>query len=92
MRFILKAFIKKTVVSETIYKQNSQTAREFIIKDEKNVIEEKSQLINYINKTQQLRELEFDNKLSHCFGKLNKEEWNTMFYKHLNHHLNQFSV
>ena len=88
----MKAFIIKIVVSEIIYKHNSRTAPVFIIKDEKNFIEEKSQLINYINKTQHLRELEFDNKLSHCFGKLNKEEWNTMFYKHLNHHLNQFSV
>ena len=47
MSFILKAFIKKTVLSETIYKQNSQTAPVFIIKDEKNFIEEKSRLINY---------------------------------------------
>ena len=92
MRFILKAFIKKTVVSEIIYKQNSQTSPEFIIKDEKNVIEEKSRLINYINKTQQLGELEFDNKLSRSFRKLNKQEWNNMFYNHLDHHLNQFSI
>ena len=92
MRFILKVFIKKTVVSETIYKQNSQTAPIFIIKDEKNFIEEKNRLINFINKTQQLGELEFDNKLSRSFGKLNKEEWNNMFYKHLDHHLKQFSV
>lgn len=92
MRFILKIFIKKTVVSETIYKQNSQTAPMFIIIDEKNFIEEKSRLINYINKTQQLGESEFDNKLSRSFGKLNKEEWNNMFYKHLDHHLKQFSV
>ena len=92
MRFILKVFIKKTVVSETIYKQNSQTAPMFIIIDEKNFIEEKSRLINYINKTQHLGESEFDNKLSRSFGKLNKEEWNNMFYKHLDHHLKQFSV
>ena len=92
MGFILKAFIKKIVVSEALYKQNSQTAPAFIIKDEKIFTEEKNRLINYINKTQQFGETEFDNKLSHSFGKLNKEEWNNMFYKHLDHHLTQFGV
>lgn len=33
---------------------------------------------------------EFDGKESHSFGKLSLEEWNNMFYKHLDHHLRQF--
>lgn len=92
MSFILKTFIKKTVVSEALYKHNSQTAPAFIIKDERKFDQEKNRLINYINKTQQLGEAEFDNKLSHSFGKLNSVEWNNMFYKHLDHHLTQFGV
>ncbi len=92
MGFILKTFIKKIVVGKGSYKHNSQTAPAFIIKDEKIFTDEKNRLINHINKTQQLGETEFDNKLSHSFGKLNKEEWNNMFYKHLDHHLNQFGV
>ena len=31
-------------------------------------------------------------KESLSFGKLSVDEWNTMFYKHLNHHLEQFGV
>ena len=53
---------------------------------------EKARLIDYIEKTQQLGEAHFDNKESHSFGVLTKTEWNNMFYKHLNHHLNQFKV
>ena len=34
----------------------------------------------------------FDKKESHSFGLLSVKEWNTMFYKHLDHHLNQFGV
>lgn len=91
-RFLLKAFIKKIVVSEKPYKRNGQTAPAFLIKDEKQFEEEKSRLINYINKTQQLGEAHFDGKESHSFGKLTKNEWNNMMSKHLNHHLTQFGV
>jgi hypothetical protein len=49
-------------------------------------------LTDFITKTQQLGENHFDGKNSHSFGVMNKTEWNNMFYKHLNHHLNQFGV
>ncbi|MCJ8164098.1 hypothetical protein MKJ04_04535 [Pontibacter sp. E15-1] len=29
---------------------------------------------------------------SHSFGRLSSQEWNNMFYKHLDHHLSQFGV
>lgn len=92
MKFILKAFIKDVVVNEKPFKQNSQTAPAFLIKTDKNFQEEKERLINFIKKTQQLGENYFDGKESHSFGKLNKNEWNNMFYKHLDHHLNQFGA
>ena len=90
MKFILKLLVKKKVISETPYKQNGQTAPAFLITDDRNFEVEKERLIAHINKTQQLGEAHFDNKISHSFGPLNKTEWNNMFYKHLNHHLTQF--
>ena len=92
VKLILKLLVKKAVLGEAAYKQNVQTAPQFIIKDDKNFEEEKQRLINFIIKTQQLGEAHFDGKESHSFGVLNKTEWNNMFYKHLNHHLNQFGV
>lgn len=92
MRFILKNLVKNKVVSETPYKHNGQTAPAFVIKDEKNFEVEKNRLITYIKKTQELGEQHFDGKESHSFGVLNKTEWNNMFYKHLDHHLQQFGV
>ncbi len=91
-KFILKAFIKNLVVSEKPYKKSSQTAPEFLIKDDKNFETEKTRLINYIKKTQELGEAYFDNRESHSFGPLTKTEWNNMFYKHLDHHLTQFGA
>lgn len=92
MKLILKTFVKKVVTNEVPYKHNSQTAPQFIIKETKDFDLEKSRLIDYINKTQQLGENHFEGFESHSFGALNKIEWNNMFYKHLNHHLSQFGV
>ncbi len=49
-------------------------------------------IIQNINRVQQEGESKFDVRISHSFGKLNKTEWNNMFYKHLDHHLSQFGV
>lgn len=92
MKFILKTFVKKIVVNETPYKQNNPTAPHYIISDSKDFEIEKKRLIDYIIKTQQLGESYFDKKESHSFGRLSSGEWNNMFYKHLDHHLNQFGV
>ena len=92
MKLILKMLVKNKVVSETPYKQNSPTAPQFVIKENKNFEIEKQRLIDFITKTQLLGETHFDNKTSLSFGPLTKTEWNNMFYKHLHHHLTQFGV
>lgn len=91
-RMLVKLLIKPLVTSEKPYKKNGQTAPQFLIKDEKNFETEKERLINFLKKTQSLGENHFDNKESHSFGKLTTNEWNNLFYKHLDHHLNQFGV
>lgn len=92
MRFILKVLAKKAVVGNTPYTRNIKTAPQFIIKGDKDFGLEKNRLINYINKTHDLGGNEFEGKESLSFGKLTSKEWNNMFAKHLDHHLNQFGV
>ena len=92
MAFILKSFVKSKVTDEVPYKQSLRTAPAFIVKDEKVFEKEKTRLINYITRTQELGRSYFHKKASHSFGELTKDEWNNMFYKHLDHHLNQFGV
>ena len=92
MGLVLKLLVKKIVVSETPFKHNERTAPAFLMTGEKDFSKEKERLINYINKTQALGEEHFDGKESISFGKLSKTEWNNMFYKHLDHHLNQFGA
>lgn len=92
VRFILKTVVKKYVLSPNPYKHNGKTAPEFIIKEERNFDLEKEKLINNIIKTQELGEKHFDGLENISFGKMSSDQWNTMFYKHLNHHLSQFGV
>ena len=92
MKFVLKLLVKDKVVGPQPYRQNTPTAPAFIIKDDKDFDTEKKRLIDHLNQTLQLGEPHFNNKESHSFGKLSVGEWNTMFYKHLDHHLAQFGV
>ncbi len=91
-KLIMKLFVKNIVVSEKPYKQSSQTAPEFIIKDERNFEPERQRLIEHIQKTQALGKTHFEGKASHAFGALSSVEWNNLFTKHLEHHLTQFGV
>lgn len=92
MKLVLKLFVKKKVVGEQGYPENSPTAPQFVIKDERSFETEKNRLIEYLNKTQALGANYFNGRESHSFGKLSSTEWNNMFYKHLDHHLKQFGV
>lgn len=92
MGFILKSFIKKMVVSDKPYSKNSKTAPAFLVSEEKDFESEKKRLVDYIRETQVLGAYIFDGKVSHSFGPLSANEWNNMFYKHLDHHLKQFGV
>lgn len=91
-KLLLNLFVKKSVLNEKPYPKNSPTAPQFQIKEDKNFTKEKQRLIDYINKTHSLGANHFDGKESHGFGNLSADEWNNMFYKHLQHHLEQFGV
>lgn len=91
-RFMLKLFVKSAVVGPKPYPKNGRTAPEFIIADERDFETEKKRLIGHLNKTNELGADHFHNRESHSFGPLTKDEWNVLFYKHLDHHLTQFGV
>lgn len=89
---ILKLFAKRYVTSEKPLKKNGPTGPQFIIGDGRAFESEKKRLVEFLTRTQELGEKEFDGKTSASFGVLTATEWNNMFYKHLNHHLEQFGV
>lgn len=92
VRFMLKLFVKNTVVGEKPYKRNNPTASAFVIKDDRDFEVEKKRLIGFIRQTQELGASHFDGKENLNFGKLSVKEWNILFFKHLDHHLQQFGI
>lgn len=91
-KFFVKLFAKNIVVGPKPYKRNLRTAPVFLMTEEKDFQKEKARLQSYLDKTLELGEDYFDMRESHSFGTLTKNEWNTLFYKHLDHHLQQFGV
>jgi hypothetical protein len=91
-RFILRIFVKNIVVNEKPYAKNSRTAPEFVMVGQKNFEQERIKLIDNIKKSQQLGYEYFDGKENFSFGIMSGQEWNNLFYKHLDHHLSQFGL
>lgn len=91
-RWILRKFIKNSVVSKKAYPKNGKTAVAFVIKNDPVFETEKTRLIAFIKQTQALGAAAFEGKESHSFRSLTANEWNVLFYKHLAHHLTQFGV
>ena len=90
--FLLKLFVMNIVVGEKPYKKESPTPPEFLVRDERDFENEKQRLIAHLRKTQQLGRNWFEGRESHSFGALTAQQWNNMFYKHLDHHLSQFGM
>ena len=92
-KFMIKLFgVKKIVTNETPYKKNGRTAPEFLITDERDFEIEKKRIIHNLTKTQEMGETHFEGLESRSFGAMTAKEWNNTFYKHIDHHLNQFGV
>lgn len=92
-RFMAKVFAKNTVLGATKpYKKNTPTAPIFKMTEPKDFEVEKKRLVDHLNKTQELGNTHFDGMENPAFGNLTDTQWNTLFSKHLDHHLQQFGV
>lgn len=84
--------IKAKLYNEEPWKKNLPTAPNFLIKDERNFQDEKTALLDLVNKFY-LAGAGGISKYPHpFFGKLTAEQWGKSMYKHLDHHLSQFAV
>jgi hypothetical protein len=63
-----------------------------LIVEERKFETEKTNLKDYIKKVQELGTEQFDFIDSESFGSSGWPQWSNMFYKHINHHLQQFGV
>jgi hypothetical protein len=91
-RFFAKLFAKAMVVGDKPYGRNGPTAPSFIIKDARDFGREKARLLTYIDKTYKQGTKHYEGLENMTFGVLTAKQWNTLFSKHLDHHLSQFGV
>jgi hypothetical protein len=87
---ILGPLIKKKLMKEIPFDKNLPTHKDFIIKDEPSLVDERQKLIDLVN--------DFNAKKDQLaakhpiFGKMSTQQWDSLNWKHLDHHLRQFGV
>lgn len=91
-KFFARIFAKATVVGSKPYPKNGPTAPMFVMNDAKDFEAEKARLIAHVDKTFKQGKTHYEGLENMTFGKLSAEQWNTLFSKHLDHHLTQFGV
>lgn len=89
--FLFGRMAKKKMVNFEPFSKSLPTDPTFIVKRPVNFNEEKGRLIAYIER---LREnpTAVKDSVHPFFGKMSREEWDTLGWKHLDHHLRQFGV
>ena len=92
MGFLFGKIAKKQLLKDAPFKQNMPTAPSFIVKDEREFDVEKNKLIQLIQKFGNANAEEIAGRPHPFFGKLTKDEWDVLQWKHLDHHLKQFGV
>ena len=79
-------------MSNKPYKPGLPTAKEFIIKNDRDFEVEKKDLLNQLNTFLAKGEKNCDGRVHPAFGKLSSYEWGFSQWKHFDHHLRQFGV
>lgn len=92
MRWVLKKFVKPSVVGDKPYPKNGRTAPVFIISDERDFEKEKAKLIAHVERVQRAGASAYEGKANPSFGPMTAQEWSTLYHKHMDHHLTQFGV
>ena len=92
MGYLFGWMLKSKLHNEEPWKKGMPTAPNFLIKDERNFVEEKNLLIELVTKFNSNGPLKVGLYPHPFFGKLNSDQWGKSMYKHLDHHLVQFGV
>jgi len=93
--FIGKLFgkvAKKKMLGEEPFKKNLPTDASFVVKDERNFYDEHHKLMSLIRQFSETNPDTIAAKVHPFFGRMTKEEWGILSWKHLDHHLKQFGA
>ena len=88
----LNVVVKWFVLRQKQFKPDLPTAKAFVVADRREFEREKARLVANLREIR-ARGLEGGPWASHTlFGRLTNDQWGTLTYKHLDHHLRQFGV
>jgi len=73
-------------------RRNSPTVKDLVVQDERDLGTERERLCGLINRFAAAGPKGCTTHPQSFFGRLTPEEWATLMYKHLDHHLRQFGV
>jgi hypothetical protein len=83
---------RKKMTGSQPFGKNLPTDPNFIVKTHPDFDLEKNNLIGYVKTFAQKGPPGITKEPHPFFGKMTAEEWDTLMYKHLDHHLRQFGV
>lgn len=90
---IIGRMIKRMVLAnDEPLRRNSPTAKELVVQDERDLGKERERLYGLIDRFAAAGPKGCTTHPHSFFGRLTPEEWATLMYKHLDHHLRQFGV
>jgi len=87
---ILAPFVRKSVLGEKPFGRNSPTDPTFVVAEERDFNAERAHLLTLIDRFVERGAAAAGNETHSFFGKLTGDEWGTLMYKHIDHHLRQF--
>ena len=92
MGILIGGIAKKQFVGGKPFPRNSPTDKHFLITGQRNFDDERNALVALIQRFAQVGPNALTKKPHPFFGKMTPEEWDTLTWKHLDHHLQQFGV
>jgi hypothetical protein len=82
----------KKLASEKPWKHSMPTNPNFVVADEREFEKERKQLIALVQRFPQSGPSAITKEAHPFFGRMNPQEWSSLQWNHLNHHLTQFGV
>jgi hypothetical protein len=90
---IMGRIVKPMVVgNDEPMRRNSPTAKDLVVQGERDLVTERERLRGLIDRFAAAGPKGCTTHPHSFFGRLTPEEWATLMYKHLDHHLRQFGV
>ena len=83
---------KKQLFTDKPFKQGLPTDKLFVMHDEKELENEKKRLVSVVNRFSEMSTGGVTKEPHPFFGNLTPDEWGTLMWKHLDHHLRQFGA